>query len=77
MKLPMHENCDFVVPVNILTLFSWALILAKAKIVQFVHIVTNYSAAIKLVRIYQAKRSSLWYKCYVSHCLCRLIAHCR
>ena len=25
-------------------------------------------------RIYQAKHECLWYKCYVPHCLCRLIA---
>ena len=29
---------------------------------------------IYVVRIYQAKHSSLWYKCYVPHCPCRLIA---
>ena len=26
------------------------------------------------IYIYQAKHLSLWYKCYVPHCLCRLIA---
>ena len=26
------------------------------------------------VRIYQAKHECLWYKCYVPHCPCRLIA---
>ena len=29
------------------------------------------------VYIYQAKHECLWYKCYVSHCLCSLKAHCR
>jgi len=30
--------------------------------------------ALGLVRIYQAKHECLWYKCYVPHCPCRLIA---
>ena len=33
-----------------------------------------YTAAFGLVHIYQAKHECLWYKCYVPHCLCRLIA---
>ena len=32
------------------------------------------AAALGLVRIYQAKHECLWYKCYVPHCPCRLIA---
>ena len=27
------------------------------------------------MRAYQAKHKCLWYKCYVPHCLCKLIAH--
>ena len=34
-----------------------------------------YTRALRLVRIYQAKHLSLWYKCYVPHYPCRLIAH--
>ena len=33
-----------------------------------------YTQARGCVRIYQAKHECLWYKCYVPHCLCRLIA---
>ena len=33
-----------------------------------------YARALGLVRIYQAKHECLWYKCYVLHCPCRLIA---
>jgi len=33
-----------------------------------------YAHARGLVRVYQAKHECLWYKCYVPHCLCRLIA---
>ena len=32
---------------------------------------------IYLVLIWQARVLCLWYKCYVPHCLCRLIAHSR
>ena len=31
-------------------------------------------AALRLVRIYQAKHECLWYKCYAPRCPCRLIA---
>jgi len=38
------------------------------------HRLECFAAARGRVRIYQAKHECLWYKCYVPHCPCRLIA---